>query len=182
MAIVTATAAATTTDQSSAKDAKGKQATSKVKRRSSSAQHNKRPTTKRGMEKVVREKQWSTEAGRTSSRERHHNQPTTEQGSSKVARGMMQATAKLNAIFATLTLPLLIVVSSAAALGSLLPSSQRVIHRHVGSSTLLLSLAGNVANMLATCCPNTRCCSNFGQMGPCYQHKIEMLAPVCVSL
>jgi hypothetical protein len=29
------------------------------------------------------------------------------------------------------------------------------------------TLAGNVANMLAMCRPDTRCCSNFGQMGPC---------------
>jgi hypothetical protein len=49
-----------------------------------------------------------------------NNQQTTEQGSAKVARGM-QATAKLNAIFATAALPLLIVVSSTAALNPLLP-------------------------------------------------------------
>ncbi len=29
------------------------------------------------------------------------------------------------------------------------------------------SLAGNVAKMSVTCRPDTRCCSNFGQMGPC---------------
>jgi hypothetical protein len=34
-------------------------------------------------------------------------------------------------------------------------------------------LARNVANMSATCCPDTRCCSNFGQMGPCCKHKIH---------
>ncbi len=34
-------------------------------------------------------------------------------------------------------------------------------------------LAGNVANMSATCRPDARCCSNFGQMGPCCQHKIH---------
>ena len=56
MAIVTAMAAATTTEWGSAKVAKGKQATAKVNRRSSSAQHNNQPTTKRGMAKVAREK------------------------------------------------------------------------------------------------------------------------------
>ncbi len=55
-AMVTATAAATTTEWGSAKVAKGKQATAKVNRRSSSAQHNNQPTTKRGMAKVAREK------------------------------------------------------------------------------------------------------------------------------
>jgi hypothetical protein len=54
--VVTATAAATTTERGSAKVAKGKQATAKVNRRSSSAQHNYQPTTKWGMAKVAREK------------------------------------------------------------------------------------------------------------------------------
>ena len=31
---------------------------------------------------------------------------------------------------------------------------------------------GNVADMSATCRPDTRCCSNSGQMGPCRRHKI----------
>jgi hypothetical protein len=56
MAMLTATAAATTTERGSAKVAKGKQATAKVNRRSSSIQHNNQPTTKRGMAKVAREK------------------------------------------------------------------------------------------------------------------------------
>ncbi len=34
-------------------------------------------------------------------------------------------------------------------------------------------LAGNVTNMSATCHPNTRCHSNFGQMGLCRLHKIH---------
>ncbi len=38
---------------------------------------------------------------------------------------------------------------------------------------VIIFLAGNVANMLATCRPDPRCCSNFGQMGPCCQHKID---------
>jgi hypothetical protein len=57
MAMVKRTAAAMTTEWGSAKVAKGKQATAKVNRRSSSAQHNNQPTTKRGMAKVAREKQ-----------------------------------------------------------------------------------------------------------------------------
>ncbi len=56
------------------------------------------------------------------------------------------------------------------------------------------SLAGNVANMLATCRPDTRCCSNFGlkQLQDCkIEYRwvrvsdtklIEMSAPVCVGL
>jgi hypothetical protein len=55
-AMVKATAVATTTEWGSAKVAKGKQATAKVNRRSSSAQHNNQPTTKWGMAKVAREK------------------------------------------------------------------------------------------------------------------------------
>jgi hypothetical protein len=55
-AMVTATAAVMTTEWGSAKVAKGKQATAKVNRRSSSVQHNNQPTTKRGMAKVAREK------------------------------------------------------------------------------------------------------------------------------
>jgi hypothetical protein len=35
-----------------------------------------------------------------------------------------------------------------------------------------LVLAANVANILATCCNDTRFRSNFGQMGRCCQHKI----------
>ena len=35
----------------------------------------------------------------------------------------------------------------------------------------VLHLAGNVADMLGTRRPDTRCCSNFGQMGPCRRHK-----------
>ncbi len=72
----------------------------------------------------------------------HNNQPTTEQGSAKVARGI-QATAKMNAIVATVTLLLSIVLSSANGLGSWLPSSQRVVHCCVGPSTPFLSF----------CCP-----------------------------
>jgi hypothetical protein len=53
----------------------------------------------------------------------------------------MQAIAKLNAIFATTALPLSIVMSSATVLGPLLPSTQRVVRRLVGSSTPLLSLS-----------------------------------------
>ncbi len=34
-------------------------------------------------------------------------------------------------------------------------------------------LAGNVADMLATCRPDTRCHYNFGKMDPCHQHKIH---------
>jgi hypothetical protein len=56
-AMVTAMAEAMTTERGSAKDAKGKQATAKVNRRSSSTQHNNQPTTKWGMAKVAREKQ-----------------------------------------------------------------------------------------------------------------------------
>jgi hypothetical protein len=37
---------------------------------------------------------------------------------------------------------------------------------------ILDTLVGNVADMLATCRPDTRCCSNSGQMGPCCRHKI----------
>jgi hypothetical protein len=55
-AMVTAMAVVTTTERGSAKDAKGKQATAKVNRRSSSAQHNNQPTIKQGMAKVAREK------------------------------------------------------------------------------------------------------------------------------
>jgi hypothetical protein len=33
-------------------------------------------------------------------------------------------------------------------------------------------LVGNVADMSATCRPDTRCRSNSGQMGPCHRHKI----------
>ncbi len=33
-------------------------------------------------------------------------------------------------------------------------------------------LVGNVADMSAKSRPDTRCCSNSGQMGPCRQHKI----------
>ncbi len=35
------------------------------------------------------------------------------------------------------------------------------------------TLAGNEADMLGTRCPDTRCCFNFGQMGPCFRHKID---------
>ncbi len=34
------------------------------------------------------------------------------------------------------------------------------------------TLVGNVADMSVTCRPDTRCCSNSGQMGPCCRHKI----------
>ncbi len=34
------------------------------------------------------------------------------------------------------------------------------------------NLVGNVADMSATCCPDTRCRSNSGQMGQCRRHKI----------
>ncbi len=54
--MVTAMVAATTTEQGSAKVAKGKQATAKVKRRSSSTQDNNQPSTKRGTARVTREK------------------------------------------------------------------------------------------------------------------------------
>ena len=37
---------------------------------------------------------------------------------------------------------------------------------------LLDYLAANVANMLATCCNDTMCCSNSGQGGPCCRHRI----------
>ncbi len=40
------------------------------------------------------------------------------------------------------------------------------------SSTPIKTLVGNVTDMLATCRPDTRCCSNSGQMGPCCRHKI----------
>jgi hypothetical protein len=113
-------AAATTTEQGSAKVTKGKQATAKVSRRSSSAQHNNQPTTKRGSAKVAREKQ--IEAKRKGSSAQRNNQPITEQGSANIASGM-QVTVKLYTIFATITLLLLIVVTSATALGPLLPSS-----------------------------------------------------------
>ncbi len=33
-------------------------------------------------------------------------------------------------------------------------------------------LVGNVADMSATCCADTRCRSNSGQIGPCCRHKI----------
>jgi hypothetical protein len=55
--MVTATAVATTTDWRSANVARGKQATAKVKRRSTSVQHNNQPTTMRGTAKVATEKQ-----------------------------------------------------------------------------------------------------------------------------
>ncbi len=83
-------------------------------------QHNNQPTTKRGSAKVAREKQ--IEAKRRSSGAGRNNQPISEQGSANVASGM-QVTVKLYTIFATVTLPSLIVVTSAAALGPLLPSS-----------------------------------------------------------
>ena len=35
----------------------------------------------------------------------------------------------------------------------------------------LILLVGNVADMSATCRPDTRCRSNSGQMGPCRRHK-----------
>jgi hypothetical protein len=38
---------------------------------------------------------------------------------------------------------------------------------------LLLALAGNVANMLATCLPDTGFCSKFGRMGPCRRHRVD---------
>jgi hypothetical protein len=37
---------------------------------------------------------------------------------------------------------------------------------------IAIILVGNVANMSATCRPDTRCRSNSGQMGPCRRHKI----------
>ncbi len=57
MAMVTAMAVATTTERGSAKVARVKQATAKVKRMSSIAQHNNQLTTKQGTKKVVRERQ-----------------------------------------------------------------------------------------------------------------------------
>ncbi len=47
---------------------------------------------------------------------------------------------------------------------------------------ILSHLAANVADMLATCCNNTRFCSNFGQMGRCCKHKIEDVGTFCVGL
>ncbi len=44
------------------------------------------------------------------------------------------------------------------------------------------NLAANVADMLATCCNDTRFRSHFGQMGRCCQHKIEDAGTFCVSL
>ncbi len=96
-AMVTVTAVATTTERGSAK-AKGKQATAKTNRRSSSMQHNNQPTTKQGSTKVEREKQ--TEAKRRSSGTRRNNQPITEQGSANVASGM-HVTVTLCTNFAT---------------------------------------------------------------------------------
>ncbi len=89
-----------------------------MNRRSSSAQHNNQPITKHGGSKVAREKQ--TEAKRRNSGIQCNNQLITEQGSANVASGM-QATVKLYTIFATITMPLSIVVSSTATLGPLLP-------------------------------------------------------------
>ncbi len=116
-AMVTVTAAVMTAERESAKG-KGQARYSKVNRRSSSVQHNNQPTTKQGRAKVVREKQ--TEAKRRSSGGQRSNQPITEWESANVASGM-QATVTLYTIFATVTLPSSIVVSSAATLGPLLP-------------------------------------------------------------
>jgi hypothetical protein len=38
--------------------------------------------------------------------------------------------------------------------------------------TITIDLVGNVADMSATCRPDTRCRSNSGQMGLCRRHKI----------
>jgi hypothetical protein len=81
----------------------------------------------------------------------------------------MQVTAKLNAIFATPTLPLLIVVSSAAALGPLLSSSQCVVRRHVGSFIPLLSL-----------CPPQFDCPTLSTPTSCNRPMSSTLASCCV--
>jgi hypothetical protein len=65
----------------------------------------------------------------------------------------MQTTAKLNAIFASAALPLLIIVSSATALGHLLPCARCVVCRRVGSSTPLLSLSCPPSNCPASSTP-----------------------------
>jgi hypothetical protein len=41
----------------------------------------------------------------------------------------------------------------------------------------ITGVVGNVTDMLATCCPDTRCRSSSGQMGPCCRHKFKMLGP-----
>jgi hypothetical protein len=43
-------------------------------------------------------------------------------------------------------------------------------------------LAAKVADMSASCCNNTRFCSNFGQMGRCPRHKIEDVGTFFVGL
>jgi hypothetical protein len=48
--------------------------------------------------------------------------------------------------------------------------------------TAVAILAANVTNMSATCCKDTRFCSNFGQMGRCRRHKIEDVGTFCVGL
>jgi hypothetical protein len=75
-AIVTVMAAGTTTEWGSSKVTKGEQATAKVNRRGSSAQHNNQQTTKWGSAKEAREKQ--TEAKRRSSGARCMQQPTNK--------------------------------------------------------------------------------------------------------
>ena len=45
-----------------------------------------------------------------------------------------------------------------------------------------VGLAGNVADMSRHVGDDTTCRSNFGQMGPCRQHKIEDVVAVCVGL
>jgi hypothetical protein len=96
--MVTALAVVGTTERGSAKPVRGKQATAKVKRRSSSVQQNNRPTTKQGTTKVAREKQVAHRAKSRSSGAQQNNQPTTEQGSAKAAREM-QLTAKIECHF-----------------------------------------------------------------------------------
>jgi hypothetical protein len=110
------------------------------------------------------------------------NATTNKQMSRDQHAGGMQATAKLNAIFATAALPLSIVVSSAPAFGALFPSAQCVFRHRVGSSTLL-SLSCQPPNCLASSTPALSDCpasSTFASHCVIH-HPITLQSVVCPS-
>jgi len=53
--------------------------------------------------------------------------------------------------------------------------------KRIKSNVTQKNFAGNVADMSRHVGDDTTCRSNFGQMGPCRQHKIEYVVAVCVS-
>jgi hypothetical protein len=78
---------------------------------------------------------------------------------------MWQVTAKLNAIFATLTLPSLIVKSSAATLGPLLPSSQCVVQCRVLHPSPLFVLS--TIQLPASSTPTSSNCPGLSTLASC---------------